>query len=323
MSTQATAHILVTDPLHRAGLDALAAAPGVTVTAPGKMDRAAALAAIPSADALIVRSGTKVDCELIAAGARLRVICRAGVGVDNVDVEAATARGIVVMNTPDGNTIATAELTLALMLALARHLVAASASVGAGQWERRAFAGTELRGKTLGLVGLGRVGSAVAQRAAAFGMHVVAADPCRPPEEMARLRVECVSWGELLARSDYISLHAPLDETTYHLVDARAIAAMKDGVRIINTARGAIVDEVALAEAIRSGKVAGAAVDVYSVEPPNGNPLIGLPDVVHTPHLGASTAEAQEGVAVEAAQQVLDALLRGEYRNVVNPEALR
>ncbi len=318
-----TFHILITDPLHPSGLALLRSANGLAITAPGKMDRAAALAAIPQADALILRSGTKADRELIEAGARLRAICRAGVGVDNVDVSAATARGVAVMNTPDGNTVATAELTLGLMLALARHIPQASASLGAGEWKRAAFEGTELRGKTLGIVGLGRIGSAVAQRAAAFDMRVIASDPCVSSDRMTQMHVECVTWAELLAQADYISLHAPLTEETYHLINAESIAAMKDGVRIINTARGAMVDEAALADAIRSGKVAGAAVDVYSVEPPVSNPLIGLPGVAHTPHLGASTAEAQEAVAVEAAQLVIDALLHGKYRNVVNPEALR
>lgn len=316
-------HILVTDPLHESGLALLRRADSFTITAPGKMDRAAALAAVADADALIIRSGTTADRELIEAGAKLRAICRAGVGVDNVDVESATARKIVVMNTPDGNAVATAELTLGLMLALARHIGPASAALGVGRWERRAFEGTQLKGKTLGIVGLGRIGSAVARRAAAFEMRVIASDPCRTPGEMAAMGVECVTWAELLAQADYISLHAPLTRETHHLINAETLAAMKDGVRIINTARGAIVDEAALADAIRRGKVAGAAVDVYSVEPPVDNPLIGLPGVVHTPHLGASTAEAQEAVAVEAAELVIDALLRGQYRNVVNPEALR
>ncbi|MCZ7544962.1 MAG: hypothetical protein M5R40_16210 [Anaerolineae bacterium] len=322
MKPRSCPHILVADPLHPSGLAVLAETSGVTFAAPGKMDRATALAAIPDADALIIRSGTPADRELIAAGARLRVICRAGVGVDNVDVGFATARGVAVMNTPHGNAVAAAELTFGLMLALARHIPQASASVGAGRWDRRAFVGTELRHKTLGIIGLGRIGSAVARRAAAFDMRVIAHDPNLRDDDTRRALAECVTLDELIARSDYITLHAPLKDATRGLINAARIAAMKDGVRIINAARGALVDEAALADAIRSGKVAGAAVDVYSAEPPAGNPLVGLPGVVHTPHLGASTVEAQEAVAVEAAQQVVDALLRGVYRNVVNPQAL-
>jgi D-3-phosphoglycerate dehydrogenase len=243
--------------------------------------------------------------------------------VDNVDVEAATARGIVVMNAPDGNTIATAELTLGLMLALARHIVPAAASLAAGEWKRKAFQGTELNGKTLGIVGLGRVGRAVAQRACAFGMHIIATDPCLTAEQIEQCGAECVTWDDLLARADYITLHAPLSEDTRCLIDADALAAMKDGVRIINAARGALVDAGALADAIRRGKVAGAAIDVYTEEPPpSDHPLIGLPGVVHTPHLGASTAEAQAAVAVQAARQVIEALTAGEYNNVINPEVL-
>jgi D-3-phosphoglycerate dehydrogenase len=315
-------HILVTDPLHAAGLTLFAETAGIILTAPGKMGRGAALAAVPQAHALIVRSGTQADRELIEVGAKLRVICRAGVGVDNIDIEAATERGIAVMNTPEGNTVATAELTLGLMLALARHIGQASASLGAGEWDRRALLGTELRGKTLGIVGLGRVGSAVARRAAAFEMRIIAYDPYVDAERAAGLGAESVSWPELLAQSDYITLHVSLTPKTRRLINSKTIAAMKDGVRIINAARGALVDEEALAQAIKSGKVAGAAIDVYSAEPPHSNPLIGLPGVVHTPHLGASTTEAQEAVAIQAARQVLAALLEGDYRNVLNPEVL-
>ncbi len=312
-------HVLVTDPLHPAGLEVLAQAAGITFTAPGKMNRAAALAHIPEAHALILRSGTRADRELIHAGQRLRAICRAGAGVDNVDLEAAAARGIGVMNTPGANTTAAAELTLGLMLALARHIAPASASVGAGRWERKAYTGAELRGKTLGIVGFGRVGRAVARRAAAFQMHILATDPNIPTGEIARQGAESAPWEQLLARSDYLTLHAPLLPDTRCVIDAEAIAAMKDGARLINTARGALIDENALAAALQRGKLAGAAVDVYRHEPPQGSPLIGLPNVVHTPHLGASTQEAQEAVAVQAARQIIDALTAGTFRNVVNP----
>ncbi|MBO9309775.1 MAG: phosphoglycerate dehydrogenase [Chloroflexi bacterium] len=317
-------HILVPDNLDKAGLRLLEAAEGVTVQAAAKMSREEVLAAIPNADALIIRSATKVDRAVLEAAPKLKLIGRAGVGVDNVDLAAATERGVIVMNAPDGNTVATAELTLGLMLALARHIPAADGSLRAGQWERRAYLGVELRGKTLGLIGFGRVGRAVAKRAAAFEMTIIAYDPYVSQEVAAPYGVQMVSLDELYARADFISLHALLTQENYHMINAESIAKMKDGVRIINDSRGALIDEQALADAIKSGKVAGAALDVYEEEPPRpDNPLIGLPSVIHTPHLGASTLEAQDEVAVQIAQQTLDALFKGEYRNVVNPEVLK
>jgi D-3-phosphoglycerate dehydrogenase len=317
-------HILVPDNLDKAGLRLLEAAEGITVQAAAKMSRDEVLAAIPSADALIIRSATKVDRAVLDAAPKLKLIGRAGVGVDNVDLTAATERGIIVMNAPDGNTVATAELTLGLMLALARHIPAADGSLKAGQWERKAYLGIELRGKTLGLIGFGRVGRAVAKRAAAFEMTIIAYDPYVSQEIATPYGVQMVALDELYARADFISLHALVTQENYHMINAESIAKMKDGVRIINDSRGALIDEQALADAIKSGKVAGAALDVYEEEPPKpDNPLIGLPGVIHTPHLGASTLEAQDEVAVQIARQTLDALFKNEYRNVVNPEVLK
>ncbi len=311
-------HILIPDNLSREGIELLQSNPEFRVTT-GPLSREEAMAAAADADALIVRSSTKVDAEFLAAAPKLKVIARAGVGVDNIDLAAAAVRGIVVMNTPGGNANAAAEHTLGLMLALARHIPAAHQSLLEGRWDRKKYKGTELRGKTLGVIGLGRIGQTVAAFAQAFGMVVIACDPPIPAEVFERCGVARVSLDELFSRSDYITLHAPANEQTRHMIDAGAIARMKDGVRIINAARGSLIDADALAEAIKSGKVAGAALDVYEVEPPPADyPLIGLDGVVHTPHLGASTKEAQVAVAVQAAEQVRDALLRGETRYVVN-----
>jgi len=314
-------HVLIPDKLSRQGLEVLQAADSFRLTA-GSLSRSEALAAAADADALIIRSATRVDAEFLAAAPHLKAIARAGAGVDNVDLAAATARGIPVMNTPGGNTIAAAEYTFGLLLALARHIPAGHQALLEGRWER-GLMGTELRGKTLGIIGLGRIGQAVARRALAFDMTVVAYDPrLVAGEECDGVRV--VTLDDLLARSDIISLHAPADDSTRHMINARSIARMKDGVRIVNTARGVLVDAEALAAAIRSGKVAGAALDVYPEEPPAaGYPLIGLPGVIHTPHLAASTHEAQITVAVQAAEQIRDGLLYGEFRNVVNVDALR
>ncbi|GAB4469104.1 MAG: hypothetical protein Kow00124_04010 [Anaerolineae bacterium] len=318
-------HVLVSDNLDPLAVDELRATPGITVEAPGKMTREQTLAAIPAAHALIVRSGTRADAELIGAGVNLKMIVRGGVGVDNIDVAAATQRGIVVMNTPDANTIAAAEHTFALILALARHIPAAHASLEAGQWERSRFMGVELRGKTLGLIGFGRIGQAVAKRARAFEMTVLAHDPARSRQAVAeQLGIQLVDLDELCAVADFISLHASLNDSTRSLINRERIAMMKPGVRIINAARGPMVDAAALAEAIRTGHVAGAALDVYEQEPPApDHPLIGLLGVVHTPHLGASTFDAQRQVGVEAARLVIGGLIKGEYRHVVNPDVLQ
>lgn len=318
-------HVLVPDAVHPSALDVLnAAADRLDITAPGQMSRAELLAAAPTADALVIRSASKVDAEVLAAAPRLKIIARAGVGVDNVDIPEATRRGIVVVNTPDGNTISTAEHTFGLMLALARHIPQAHQSLREGKWDRKSYGGIELRGKTLGLVGFGRIGRAVAKRALAFEMRVLAFDPYITADLAADLGVELVGLSDLFARADFISLHALLTDETREMINKDTLAQMKRGVRIVDAARGALINEADLAEAIKSGHVAGAALDVFAEEPPKpDNPLVGLPGVVHTPHLAASTEDAQIVVAVDAAKLVVAALLRGEYQNVVNPAVLK
>ena len=267
---------------------------------------------MPNADALVVRSATKVTAALLEKAPRLRVIGRAGVGVDNVDVEAATRRGVLVMNTPGGNAVSVAEHTLALMLGLARAVPQANASIQAGKWEKSAFSGTELRGKTLGLVGLGRVGTEVARRARALEMKVLAYDPFVTPAAGARSGSRArPARRSCCAQSDVVSLHTSLSAQTEKLIDAAAIAKMKKGVRLINCARGELIDEAALAEALKSGHVAGAALDTFAKEPPKDSPLVGLPNVIATPHIAGSTAEAQEEVGTAIAQQVRDYLADG------------
>lgn len=277
---------------------------------------------LADAEALVVRSATKVTAALLEKAARLRVIGRAGVGVDNVDVEAATRRGILVMNTPGGNAVSVAEHTIALMLGLARAVPQANASIQAGRWEKSLFSGTELRGKTLGLVGLGRVGTEVARRARALEMKVLAYDPYVTPAAAREVEVELVPLDELLGQSDVISLHTSLSALTEKMIDAPAIAKMKRGARLINCARGELIDEAALAEALRSGKLAGAAVDTFAEEPPKNSPLVGLPNLIATPHIAGSTAEAQEEVGTAIGQQVRDYLADGLIRNAVNMPAL-
>jgi D-3-phosphoglycerate dehydrogenase len=297
---------------------------GLKVTAPGQMKRPETLAAIADADALIIRSATKADAELLSAANQLKVIARAGVGVDNVDLNVATQKHIAVMNTPDGNTIATAEHAFGLMLALARHIPQAHASMQAKKWDRKSYMGTELRGKTLGIVGFGRIGRAVGRRAQAFDMKVIAHDPYIPMDIAEDFGVELVSLDELFRRADFITLHTIINGETREMINKDSIARMKKGVRIVNAARGALINEADLAEALKSGHVAGAALDVYADEPPaQDNPLVGLPNVIDTPHLAASTDEAQVAVAIEAAHLVVNALTKGEYKNVVNPDAIK
>lgn len=315
--------VLVPDNVHPSALDVLNAASDLNIVAPGQMSRAELLAALPDADALIIRSASKIDAEALAAATKLKMIARAGVGVDNVDIPDATNRGIVIMNTPDGNTISTAEMTFGLMLALARQIPQAHATMLAGKWDRKSFMGVELRGKTLGVVGFGRIGRAVAKRALAFEMTVIAFDPYIPADVAADLGVELVDLDTIYERSDFISLHAVLTDETRDMINTQTIAKMKPGVRIIDAARGALINEPDLADALKSGKVAGAALDVYPTEPPPADdPLIGLPNVVHTPHLAASTEDAQIVVAVDAAKLIVEALATGKYNNVVNPAVL-
>jgi D-3-phosphoglycerate dehydrogenase len=280
------------------------------------------VAELADADGLVVRSATKVTDELLTHAPRVRVVGRAGVGVDNIDLEAATHRGVVVMNTPGGNSTSVAEHALALMLALARSVPQLNAALHAGRWEKSGAAGAELRGKTLGLVGLGRVGAEVAQRARAFEMRVLAHDPYLSPERAAEWEVQLVPLAELLAQSDFISLHTGLSDATRGMINAQTIAQMKRGARVINTARGELIDEAALAEGLKSGQLAGAGLDVFAVEPPGDSPLMAMPNVIATPHVAGSTTEAQEEVGVQIAQQVRDFLADGTIRNAVNLPAI-
>ena len=273
-------------------------------------------------DGLAVRSATKVTAELLAAAGGLKVIGRAGIGVDNIDVAAATERGIVVMNTPYGNAITAAEHTLAMMFALARQIPAADRSTQAGKWEKSRFMGVELNCKTLGIIGCGNIGAIVADRAHGLKMKVVAYDPFLTPERAVELGVERVALDELLARADFITLHTPLTEATRGILDAAAIAKMKPGVRLINCARGGLIVERDLAAALDRGQVAGAAIDVFVDEPATQNPLFGRDNLVATPHLGAATSEAQENVALQIAEQMADFLLTGAVANAVNMPSL-
>ncbi len=314
--------VLVSDKLAPEGLAILRAAGDVEVDDRPGLSPAELLAVIGEYDALVIRSGTKVSADVIAAGTRLRVIGRAGIGVDNVDVAAATRRGIVVMNTPGGNNVTTAEHALSLMLSLARFIPQADASLRTGAWERTKFTGTEITGKVLGVIGLGNIGRIVADRGVGLAMKVIAYDPFLAPEG-GPAGVERVSLEDLFERADFVTVHVPLTTETHNLISTAAFARMKTGVRIINCARGGIVDETALAEALRSGKVAGAALDVFVEEPPAADhPLLRNPKVVLTPHLGASTGEAQTNVAVAIAEQVVAYLTRGAISAAVNMPAL-
>jgi D-3-phosphoglycerate dehydrogenase len=311
--------VLVTDSLAPEGFEILAKAQGLQVVdAPG-LSPADLLSAIADADALVIRSATKVTKDVVAAGARLAVIGRAGIGVDNVDVPAATAKGIVVMNTPGGNTVTTAEHALALLIALARHIPQATASMKAGKWEKNRFVGTELYNRTLGVIGLGNIGRIVAERAQGLGMKVIAHDPFLSPDAAAKMDVELVDFDTLLARADAITVHVPKTKETTGLLGKRAFAKAKKGVLLVNAARGGIVDEDALLEALNEGRVGGAGLDVFVEEPAKaGHPLIAHERVVCTPHLGASTEQAQVNVSVAVAEQIRDFLLQGVVRNAVN-----
>jgi D-3-phosphoglycerate dehydrogenase len=314
--------ILVADEVSDSGLQPLRDA-GFVVEKRTGMNAAELREALTDCAGLVVRSETKVTADLMDSAATLRVVGRAGVGVDNIDVPAATERGIVVMNAPDGNTITTAEHTVALLIALARRVPQANSSLKSGHWDRKAFIGVELQGKTLGVVGLGRIGRTVAARARAFGMKIVAFDPFIAPEQARDSEIELAPLDELFASADFITIHTPLTAETRDVIGSAAFARMKKGVRIINCARGGLVDESALYDAIKSGIVAGAALDVFVQEPPPvDHPLLLLDEVIVTPHLGASTAEAQEGVAFTVAEQMRDYLLSGALRGAVNVPAL-
>ena len=281
-------------------------------------DKDKLLSVIDQYDGLAIRSATKATDKIINAASNLKVIGRAGIGVDNIDRAAASKKGVIVMNTPFGNMITTAEHAIAMMFAVARQIPEASASTHAGKWEKSKFMGVELTGKTLGVIGAGNIGGIVCERALGLKMKVVAYDPFLSQERAEKLGVQKVDLDELLARADFITLHVPKTEQTSNILNAEAIAKMKPAVRVINCARGGLVDEVALAEALKSGHVAGAAFDVFEVEPATDSPLFNLPNVVCTPHLGAATTEAQENVAVQVAEQMSDYLLTGAVTNALN-----
>jgi len=314
--------VLVSDPLSNKGLEILGGAkslkydlkPGLT---PEELKKI-----LPEYDGIIIRSETRLKGDIIEAGARLRVIGRAGIGLDNVDLSAATKKGIVVMNTPQENAIAAAEHTIAMILSISRKIPQATASMKAGRWEKKRFLGVELYNKILGMIGIGVIGTIVADRARGLKMKVIGYDPYLSKEVAEKKGVDLVSYDELLSRSDFITVHTPLTDETRNLIDKNTLDKMKDGVILINCARGGIINEKDLYDAIKGGKVAGAALDVFEKEPATGNPLLELEEVVSTPHLGASTGEAQENVSIAIAQQIVDYLTLGEARNAVNMPAV-
>ena len=281
-------------------------------------DKEKLLSVIDQYDGLAIRSATKVTEKLIAAATNLKVIGRAGIGVDNVDIPAASRKGIIVMNTPFGNSITTAEHAVALMFALARQIPEANASTHAGKWEKNRFMGVEITGKTLGIIGCGNIGSIVATRGVGLKMNVVAFDPFLSEGRASELGVQKVELEELFARADFITLHTPMTDKTRNIINAESIASMKDGVFIINCARGGLIVEADLVEALKSGKVGGAAIDVFEVEPAKESALFGMENVVATPHLGAATSEAQENVALQVAEQMSDYLIKGAVSNAIN-----
>ncbi|KAB8141528.1 phosphoglycerate dehydrogenase [Chloroflexia bacterium SDU3-3] len=308
--------ILVTEQIAEEGLAALRARAQVDLRT--DLDKAALMSVLPEYDALIVRSATKVTAEVLAAGAKLRVVGRAGTGVDNIDVAAATQRGIIVVNAPAANSVAAAELAVSFICALSRHVPQASASMQQGKWERSKYMGRQVTGKTLGLVGLGRIGAEVARRARGLEMHVLAYDPVVSTDRAAQLGVVLATLDEVISQSDFISVHVPLLDATRHIINAERLAQMKPSAYLINAARGGVVDEQALYQALEQGQIAGAALDVYESEPPKDSPLVGHPLVITTPHLGASTVEAQAIAGVDVAEGVLTALAGGTPSYAVN-----
>jgi D-3-phosphoglycerate dehydrogenase len=308
--------VLVSDPLAEEGLSLLREKAAVDEKTDLTEDQLIGI--IGNYDALLVRSGTEVTAKIIEAGTSLKFIGRAGAGVDNIDMDAATRKGIIVANAPEGNTLAATEHTMAMMLSLARNIPQANASLRAKQWKRSKFMGVELNEKVLGIVGLGRIGREVSKRASALGMHIVGYDPFISKDRAAQMGVDAVSVEDLFRIADVITVHTPLIKETRHIINAKSIATMKDGVRIINCARGGIIDEKALYDAIKSGKVAGAALDVFENEPPLESPLLDLDQVIVTPHLGASTVEAQTNVAVSIAKQCISVLEGGSAKYIVN-----
>ena len=313
--------VLISDPMDPKAAEVFRAN-GIDVDEKPGLSKEELKAIIGDYDGLAIRSATKVTAQLLEAATKLKVVGRAGIGVDNVDVQAASAKGVVVMNTPFGNSITTAEHAIALMFALARDLPAADASTQSGKWEKNRFMGVELTSKVLGLIGAGNIGSIVAERALGLKMKVIAYDPFLTPERALDLGIEKVSLDELLARADFITLHTPLTDQTRNILSRANLAKTKKGVRIVNCARGGLIDESALKEALESGHVAGAALDVFVEEPATSNPLFGTPGLVATPHLGASTTEAQVNVAIQVAEQMSEFLTRGGVVNALNMPSL-
>jgi len=314
--------ILVSDPLSKRGLEILEKAKGLKYDLKPGLSPEELKKIIPEYDGIIIRSETKLKGDMIEAGKRLTVIGRAGIGLDNVDLPAATKRGVVVMNTPQENAIAAAEHTIAMILSISRKIPQATASMKAGKWEKKKFMGVELYNKTLGMIGIGVIGTIVADRARGLKMKIMGYDPYLSKEVAEKKGVDLVSLDELLSRSDFITVHTPLTDETRNLIDKNAFDKMRGGVIIVNCARGGIINEKDLYDAIKGRKVAGAALDVFEKEPAVGNPLLELDEVISTPHLGAATEEAQENVAIAIAQQVVDYLIYGEARNAVNMPAV-
>jgi len=316
--------ILVADPISESGMTVFQNHNGhFQVNAQSKLSLDDLKKAVADVDAIIVRSETKITAEVLAAGKKVKIVGRAGVGVDNIDVTAASRQGVIVVNVPGGNTISAAEHTVAMLLALSRNIPQANASLKAGEWKRSQFTGTELQGKVLGLVGLGRIGREVAKRCQSFGMPVLGYDPYASEEYAKNFNIKLSTLEEIYAQADYITVHVPMNDSTRHMFNAKTLAKLKPGVRLINCARGGIIDEAALAEAIKTGHVKGAAIDVFEEEPPKkDNPLFALSNVIVTPHLGASTEEAQVKVAQELAETLRDYFLTGAVRNAVNLPAL-
>ena len=315
--------VLISDEMSPRAAEILAASPAVEVDVRFGLTAGDLVATIAGFDGLLVRSRSKVTADVIEAGKRLKIIGRAGIGVDNIDVAAASRRGIIVENAPSGNAVTTAEHALCLLLSLARHIPQATASMKAGKWDKNKFSGTEIMGKTLGVVGLGNIGRIAADRAIGLKMKVLAYDPFIGREAASRLGVELVDLDELLSRADFITIHTPLTSETRGLIGAAALARMKRGALVVNAARGGVIDEEALVAALESGHIGGAALDVFVEEPPPaGSPLVAHPRLICTPHLGASTEEAQEKVAIEVAEQIAAFAERGEVKNAVNAAAL-
>ena len=313
--------VLVSDNLHQAGIDIFENEPDIAVEVKTDLEPETLKEIIGSYHGLVIRSATKVTGDLLQAADDLKVIGRAGIGLDNVDIPAATERGIVVMNTPGGNTVSAAEHAIAMMMALTRNIPRGTATLKQGRWEKKNLQGREVFKKTLGVIGCGNIGSIVADRARGLKMKVLVHDPCFTSELIEEMGHESVSLEELYAQSDYITIHVPKDESTANMIDTTAFSQMKDGVMLINCSRGGIVEENDLYEALTSGKVAGAAMDVFSQEPPGDHPLLTLDQFIATPHLGAATKEAQINVAVAVARQMIAFLKEGKAINAVNQEA--